>query len=584
MSNFAQTFDDPQAEAATRSAPLERWLPWILSAGAIFVLFYQLGSVALFEPDEGRNAEKAREILLLPDWLTPHENFHPVLDKPIAFYWLIALSYKLFGVSEWAARLPSALAALGCIALVYLFTRDHWGEKQALWSGLILLTSLEFFILARLVIFDMSLAFFLTLSLSAFYRASHCDDLHRRRVLCLLLYSGLGIATLIKGLIGIVVPGMVIFSYLALTQQWSILRRIELLPGALLLLAVVLPWYLEVGARHEGYLRYFFWHEHFGRFVGDSFNRTQSWYYFVLVALIGFFPWTFAWPFMVSGCRRWVGDDKTLFLLLWAGLPILFFSVSKSKLPHYLLPIFPALAILTASRLVTLFHQSLPRARAALALTWFAYGSGVLYFLIGYWQPAILPKRIVSGVMGMPRSVWIYGAVILVLSALLSLRKISLYLQRPSQCYLAQAIMMISFLVFSAQTMIAASTVRSARAVSELALPFITPESQVVFYGGYLSGLGFYLRTRKPIWVVTHSHKKRTFLGNYYALGGRAKPRTRWGKAVFDFAEFGDRWRLAQQPLLVLVKAKKRASLEAQVGTSTKKLARIDDYVLVTQP
>ena len=550
----------------------------------MFVLFYQLGGAALFEPDEGRNAEKAREILLLRDWLTPHENFHPVLDKPIAFYWLIALSYKFFGISEWAARLPSALAALGCVALVYFFARVHWGKAQGLWSALILLTSLEFFLLARIVIFDMPLTFFMTLSLSAFYQASHSDERNRRRMLCLLMYSALGVATLIKGLIGLVVPGMVIFCYLLLTRQWSILRRIELLPGVLLFLAVVLPWYLAAGARHEGYLRYYFWDEHFGRFASDAFDRTQPWYYFILVGLIGFFPWSLLWPFVVSGFRRRTCDDKTLFLLLWAGLPFLFFSASKSKLPHYILPIFPALAILTASWLVTVFQQSAQRAQAVLSLTWIAYGGVVLYFLIGYWQPAILPKALGPGVTGMPWPLWAYGVLILVLPMVLSLRKISQHLQSQPRCYLAQAIMMVLFVVFSAQSMIAASTVRSARRLSDQALPLIAPETQVVFYDTYLAGLAFYLRSAKPIWVVTQGNKKRTFLGNYYALGGGAEPPSRWGKALFDFDEFGNQWRSTKQPLLVVVKEKSRARLEEQVGTAIQELARVDDYILLMKP
>ncbi len=582
MSKIAQSLD-PQVSPATKTARLERWLPWILAAGAIFVLFYRLGGAALFEPDEGRNAEKAREILLLSDWVTPHVNFHPVLDKPIFFYWLIALAYKFFGISEWAARLPSALAALGCVALVYFFARAHWGKSQALWSGLILLTSVEFFLLARIVIFDMPLTFFLTLALCAFYRASHSDDVNRRRMLCLLMYGALGVATLIKGLIGVVVPGMVIFCYLLLTKQWSVLRRLYLVPGAFIFLAIVLPWYLEVGARHEGYLRYYFWDEHFGRFASDEFDRTEPWYFFILVGLVGFFPWTLLWTLVTSGFRRRACDDKTLFLLLWAGVPLIFFSASKSKLPHYILPIFPALALLTASRLISLFHQSPQRARAGLSLTWIAYGAMVVFFLIGHWQPAILPKALVTGVTGMSRYLWIYGVLVLVLPLLLSFRIISRHLRSQSRRYLAQAITMILFLVFTTQLMIAASSARSARALSDKAQPLITPETQVVFYDTYLAGLGFYLRSEKPIWVITNNKMKRTFLGNYYALGRRAEPETRWGKALFDFDEFADQWRSTKQPLLILVKERNRKELEKRVGAATQKLASIGDYILLTK-
>ena len=127
----------------------------------------------MFEPDEGRNAEKAREILLLNDWITPHENFHAVLDKPIFFYWLIALSYNVFGISEWAARVPSALNAFGCVVVVYFFVRRWWGEWEARWSALTLVTSAGFFIFSRIVIFDMTLTAFITLALCAFYQAVH---------------------------------------------------------------------------------------------------------------------------------------------------------------------------------------------------------------------------------------------------------------------------------------------------------------------------------------------------------------------------------------------------------------------------
>ncbi len=149
----------------------DRWAPWFLFGMAVAVLFFRLGSAALFEPDEGRNAEKAREILVLNDWITPHENFQPVLDKPMFFYWLIALTYKLFGISEWAARLPSALAALACIGVIYWFVRRRWDVWAAQWSALILLTSLGFFMLARIVIFDMNLTLCLALLYVPFTRA-----------------------------------------------------------------------------------------------------------------------------------------------------------------------------------------------------------------------------------------------------------------------------------------------------------------------------------------------------------------------------------------------------------------------------
>ena len=270
--------------------PPHRWLIWLMLAVCLTALFWQLGTAALFEPDEGRNAEKAREILLLNDWVTPHEDFFPVLDKPMFFYWLIAISYKAFGINEWAARLASVLAALGCFVLVSRFTRIRWGPWEALWSGLILISGVEFFILSRVVIFDMSLTFCITLALYSFFEAAHTDETMRRRIYCALMYVGLAAGTLIKGLVGLLIPGLVIFFYLLIANRWSILRSVYLIPGALLFLALVAPWYLLAEARNPGFLRYYLWDEHFGRFATGSFDRKQPWYFFLVVLAVGFLP------------------------------------------------------------------------------------------------------------------------------------------------------------------------------------------------------------------------------------------------------------------------------------------------------
>src|SRR6201988_2692442 len=176
----------------------------LLSAVALFV---KPGAPALFNPDEGRNAEKAREILLLHDWITPHENFAVVLDKPIFYYWLGAPSYRAFGISEWSARLPSALAGLGCIALVFFFARRFFGFWRGLWSSLILVTSLEFYLLARIVFFDMRLTFFTTLSLFSFFCALREQKSRWRTSWLGLMYLSLAAPTLVKGPVGGILQG-----------------------------------------------------------------------------------------------------------------------------------------------------------------------------------------------------------------------------------------------------------------------------------------------------------------------------------------------------------------------------------------
>ena len=181
----------------------------------------------------------------------------------------------------------------------------------------------------------------------------------------------------------------------------------------------------------------------------------------------------------------------------------------------------------------------------------------------------------------MPRSLWLYGVAILILPVLLALPK-SLPPGRR-QVFLAQTITMIAFTIFSSHAIISASASRSAKSLGEQARPLISAETQVVLYDAYLAGLGFYLRSEKPAWVITESKSKRNFTGNYYALGKRAAPDTRWGKALFDFADLADQWRSTRQPLLVLAKAKSRARLEQQIGAGTKILASVDDYVWLTK-
>ena len=582
MTNIVQTLDK-QADTAANTEPIARWLPWILFAGAIVVLFYQLGAAALFDPDEGRNSEKAREILALNDWITPHENFHAVLDKPIFFYWLIALSYKLFGISEWAARLPSALAALGCLVLVYFFTRVRWGRWTALWSTLILLTSIEFFSLARIVIFDMSLTFFLTLALCAFYEAAHTEDARRRRIICLVMYVAFGAGTLLKGLIGVVVPGMVIFFYLLLGKQWAILKRIYLVPGALVFLAMVLPWYLQAEARNAGYLQYYLWDEHFGRFASGMFHRSGPWYYFFPVVLVGFLPWSFLLPFVARKYWNNKLDDKTLFLILWVSLPFIFFSVSKSKLPHYILPIFPALAMLTATALVSLHRDTESKIRLALSLAWLTQSLAVLYLIVGSVFPVILSDPIREGVSRMPHHLRACGAALVLVFLYFALSNNQARSKTHGQLFLTHAAGLALFFAFSVEVMVLIAPDRSAKLVAEKAMPLISPATQLVFYETHLAGMAFYLRSERPIWLVTHENKKRTFLGNYYVSAKITNPISRWGDAIFEYDEFRDKWQSTKQPLLVIVKEKNLRRLMETVGESPKILAAVDEYLLVTK-
>ena len=562
--------------------PPHRWLLGLLLAVCLTALFWQLGTAALFEPDEGRNAEKAREILLLNDWITPHEDFFPVLDKPMFFYWLIAISYKAFGINEWAARLTSVLTALGCFALVYRFTRIRWGPWEALWSGLVLISGVEFFILSRVVIFDMSLTFCTTLALYSFFEAAHADKTMRLRVYCVLMYVGLAAGTLIKGLVGLLLPGLVIFFYLLIANRWSILRSVYLIPGALLFLALVAPWYLLAEARNAGFLSYYLWDEHFGRFATGSFDREQPWYFFLVVLAVGFLPWSVLLPSVIK--RNWSQslDDRRIFLLSWSIVPLIFFSLSSSKLAHYILPIFPPLSILTGITIAGMFQNRGYDIKRPLRWFWLMQSVNIIYLALGLIWPAILPARIRDSLTPMAWSIPGYAIICLViLSALRGARAAKLW-QNQATVFTAHAVGAFFFLIVLTQIMVMISPDRSAKEIARAVAAHADPETQVVLYDTYLTGMPFYLRAQRPVWIVTHANKKKTVLGNFYVATNRAWPDTRWGKALFDLDEFREVWERSDTPLLIIVKQKNISRMEREIGASPRRLTSVDEYVLLS--
>jgi 4-amino-4-deoxy-L-arabinose transferase-like glycosyltransferase len=544
------------------------------------LILFDLGGAALFEPDEGRNAERAREILLLDNWVIPHENFLPALDKPMFFYWLIALSFKLFGIAEWPARLPSALAALGCLFVVYRFVRKRYGPWEGLWSTLILLTSLEFFVYSRLVILDMTLTFFTTVAFLAFYSAVETDNATTRRRYCLLLYSAMACATLLKGLIAVMLPGMVAFFYLGLTKRWRLVGRMDLLLGAVVYFAIVSPFYLWAEARHPGYLEYYFWEEHFVRFLTPRFQRDEPWYFFFLILASGFFPWTVLLPQAARHCWNNYSDHKNLYLILWIVLPFLFFSLSQSKLPHYLLPIFPPLSIVTAI-VVT------KRIRESSGLPWFlivpciALLLPILYFIAGSIWQSFLPSPVRATVVRSAPDLWIFGAGIALVTAVLALAaRTATNMERPRCVYLSLGAGMTLFLLFTTRIFATESLVRSARQLAHDAAPF-AEERQLVFYDSYLTGMPFYLRAQRPIWIVW-SGTRRIIMQNIYVAQKRPRPVAGYGEVLFTFDQFRERWRDPRQPLLVFVEERTLPKLAERMGDKPKVLSKVNNFLLVS--
>ncbi|OGQ81108.1 MAG: hypothetical protein A3F90_03945 [Deltaproteobacteria bacterium RIFCSPLOWO2_12_FULL_60_19] len=541
----------PPAHGASRSC----WIAPLFFLFALLLLLYNLGGPALFEPDEGRNAEIAREILLLGDWTTTHYNFTPRLEKPMFFYAVTALSYQLFGVSEWTARLPSALSGFAVVVAIFFFVRSALGFWPALWSGFVLATCIAHYAFSRIVKLDMTLSLFIVLALCAFYRASVEENRRRKRTAYLLMYAAAGVGTLVKGPIGFVLPGMIVFLYIVLRNRWSLLKEMELPWGIPLFVAIVAPWYAWAEMRNPGYLSYFLGQENFTRFLTPHFRRDKGWYFFSAVALVGFLPWSFLLPAMVKGIRRYRLDDLSLYLILWAVVPVIFYSFSSSKLAEYILPVFPALAILAGKTIAELLEDSSKRGLWHLSLPWTAQNLLVVYFAVGAIRPGILPRPMREAVLQSPGTVSALIGVVLVLLLVSAFAVRFVRARQPGKFLAVTALLFFFSFAFINRFIEPLSETRSYRELAEKAAPLIQAGDQLVVYDTFLASLPFYLRARAPIWYVW-SGDKSNVMGSVYVAEEQPPPAAGYGKVLFTFDEFFKEWKGSDRRLLVFIKQK----------------------------
>ena len=543
----------------------------LLALAAVFLLFHDLGGAALFNPDEGRNAEIAREVLETGDWITPYYNFLPRIEKPMFFYAAAAASFKLFGVSEAAARLPSALAALGILLMTYFFVRRLCDARAALWSALVLVTAVQFNVFARIVIVDMVLAFFITAALMSYYLASGAEHRTVKRRYYFIMYAASAGATLVKGPIGFIFPGMIVVVYIAARRQWSALKEMELGWGVLIFLLIVSPWYAAAEVRRPGYLAYFLGQEHFARFLTPNFNRGKSWYYFFGVVAVGFFPWTILLPRMTT--RFWRNrDDFALFTLLWTAVPFVFFSFSSSKMSEYLLPIYPALAALAGRTLAGGLKRIDLR---FLAAGWVLLGLACLYMSIGLLTPAAVPAAGREFVARLPRA---GVAPVALIAALVFAAAAWTTLARPLERLLPLCCISFAALFFLADRIMApVSLERSDKNLAREAATVLRSADAmvpVVIYDTYLPSLPFYLGIHRPMLVVANPGDGE-ILGSFYLSKKWPPPAAGYEPALLTYEEFERQW--GRRKLLVFVKEKRLFELY-----SAKVLLQTDGVALVT--
>jgi 4-amino-4-deoxy-L-arabinose transferase-like glycosyltransferase len=339
---------------------VSRWLALLILCGLTFVV--GLGHPAIEDADEGFYAESGREMVASGDWITPHFDGEPRTNKPILFYWLIALDYRLTGVNETGARLWSALAGVGLALVAMGITRRWIGAGPDLLAGGIVATSMGLTRLARSALPDVPLAFFVTLAVWAAIEAAQADRPGTRRQQWWLIVAAAaaGLGFLTKGPVAWVLIAVVV-APAVLLERWQTTAK-PLIPrirwsdaglAALLIVAVTLPWFaLATRANGVEFLRSFFVGENVDRFMTDRFNVPQPFWYYLPVIAGGLLPWTPMLLLLVRPLVRAVQSRRLSpagwRLVVWAAMPVLFFTLSTGKQPRYIVPCLVPIAILIA--------------------------------------------------------------------------------------------------------------------------------------------------------------------------------------------------------------------------------------------
>lgn len=324
---------------------------WLLLFIFSLLWFGALGYRKLITPDEGRYATIAWEMVTSGDWITPRLNGVIYFEKPALQYWATALGFLFFGQSDFVARLWPALTGFFAVIGIFFTARRIWSEQVGLVAALLLACNLWWLGNGHFLTLDMGVSALLCGAMCGFLLAQHDGASAREnRNGMLLAWGMMALAVLQKGLIGLLIPGSVLVLYTLLQRDWRLWTKLHLGKGLLLFFAITAPWFLLVSRSNPEFAWFFFIHEHFIRFATKVHRRWGPWWYFFPILIAGFLPWVSLLPQALL--QGWKKEESRFqsnrFLLVWAVFIFAFFSKSSSKLPSYILPMFPALALLAA--------------------------------------------------------------------------------------------------------------------------------------------------------------------------------------------------------------------------------------------
>ncbi len=333
----------------------------LLTVLGLCLFMTDLGGRDVWDIDEGMNAAIARTMVLTGDWVTPVFNGEPFLDKPPLSNWMTAVSFRLFGPTEFAARLPVALCGLVCVLVTFLAGRRLHTATTGFLAAVVLATSTYFLVLSRFLQYDVPFTLFTTLAIYCHVSAMRSA---RPRAFVVGFYAAIACAVLVKGPLGAVIPGLAILTHLAFARDRSWANRLADPMGMVVFGLICIPWYVHMEIHNPGYLYDFIVRQHFanvlGHAAGAAARHPEPVYYYLPAMLAAMFPWSLLLPqsiYRATMDARGRSNEPVLFIVIWILATLLLFSIATSKLSNYLLPILPAAAILVGRYFEQLFEK-----------------------------------------------------------------------------------------------------------------------------------------------------------------------------------------------------------------------------------
>jgi len=495
--------------------------------------FGLLGYRDLVDPDEGRYAQIPAAMESTGDWLTPRLNDFKYFEKPVLQYWATAVIYKLLGKNNATARLWTALTgfALALVAAIIAF-RLH-GRNAAIFAYLITISSMMFVVFGHLLTLDMALSAFMVTGIGSLVIAQHGDVSKAwTRNWMLLAWSALALGTLTKGPVAVVLPAGAVVLYSIWQRDITLWKRLHLFKGLLLFLLITSPWFIAVSMANSEFAEFFFIHEHFDRYTSQVHKRDGPVYFFVPYLLLGLSPWLIiSLKSLLTPGFKWRPDnpgefDAHRFLWTFAVFTFVFFSLGQSKLPGYILPMLPVLAVLSGAHLSRLEHVSADRwVMAALGITMLVAAFGIERlasdrYPLEQWQ-SYAPWLMASGLLFLLAAV---GLTVLKKQPILAV---------ATAAMLSLGALQLLVLGFNSL-----SETRSGRIVADVIAESVPAGTPVFSFGTLSESAAFYLESSFTLVEYTGELK----------MGIEQEP----DKYISSFNEFVGKWQRLEQAVLII--------------------------------